>query len=211
MRAKNDGCVLHNDYLRNIETKRILITRNLHSGHSQIKLWRQSTEPPDRAWFDWCLRGHTPFDDDGIPMCDSKDVSHSAALRDFPSSNSLSNGRKRTQQNERENTYFLPEASFGLRVLSLPVSACLRVCVCGNHQFLRTTTHHLFKLGSPNLDHVCKRPCLRFLLFLGGNLQTFKVKFNLKLKIYPILSLSTPQLITIQARITKFEPDVRNT
>ena len=40
--------------------------------------------------------------------------------------------------------FFLPEASFGLRVLSLPVS----VCVCINHLLVRTITRHLFNLGS---------------------------------------------------------------
>ena len=66
---------------------------------------------------------------------------------------------------------FLPEASFGLRVLSLPASVCVCVCVsvcmCVNHEFVRAITHHLFKLGSPNLDQRCKRPWLRSLLFLG--------------------------------------------
>ena len=65
---------------------------------------------------------------------------------------------------------FLPEASFGLRVLSLPASVCLcirpSVCVCGKHLLVRAITHHPFKLGSPNLDHRCKRPWLRSLLFL---------------------------------------------
>ena len=58
---------------------------------------------------------------------------------------------------------FLPEASFGLRVLSLP--AC--VCVSINHEFVRAITHQPFKLGSPNLGQKCKRPWLRTLLFCG--------------------------------------------
>ena len=66
---------------------------------------------------------------------------------------------------------FLPEASFGLRVLSLPASVCLcvrvSVCVCVNHGLVRTITHHSFKLESPNLEQRCKRPWLRCLLFLG--------------------------------------------
>ena len=55
---------------------------------------------------------------------------------------------------------FLPEASFGLRVLSLPASVC--VCVCPsvhpyvNHLLVRTITRDPFKLGSPNLDQRCK-------------------------------------------------------
>ena len=68
---------------------------------------------------------------------------------------------------------FLPEASFGLRVLSLPASVCLcvrpSVCVCGKHLLVRAITHHPFKLGSPNLDNRCKRPWLRSLLFWGGD------------------------------------------
>ena len=45
-------------------------------------------------------------------------------------------------------------------------------CVCQSvrpsvTKFVRTITHYPFKLGSPNLDHRCKRPWLRSLLFLG--------------------------------------------
>ena len=47
------------------------------------------------------------------------------------------------------------------------VCVCLSVCLCVNHEFVRAITHHLFKLGSPNLDQRCKRPWLRSLLFLG--------------------------------------------
>ena len=64
-------------------------------------------------------------------------------------------------------TNFLPEASFGLRVLSLPASVCVFVRPCINHELVRPITHHPFKLGSPNLDHRCKRPWLRSLLFWG--------------------------------------------
>ena len=67
--------------------------------------------------------------------------------------------------------WFLPEASFGLRVLSLPacvcVSVCLCVCVSVNHELVRAIIHQPFKLGSPNLDQRCKRPWLRSLLFCG--------------------------------------------
>ena len=44
--------------------------------------------------------------------------------------------------------YFLPEASFGLRVLSLPASVCVRVCLFVNHLLVRAITRDLFKLGS---------------------------------------------------------------
>ena len=74
-----------------------------------------------------------------------------------------------------EYNAFLPEASFGLRVLSLPASVCVSVRpsvrpsvrLCGNHLLVRAITHHPFKLGSPNLDHRCKIPWLRSLLFCG--------------------------------------------
>ena len=62
---------------------------------------------------------------------------------------------------------FLPEASFGLRVLSLAASVCPSVCVCGNHLLVRTITCRAFKLESPNLDHKSKTPWLRSLLFWG--------------------------------------------
>ena len=51
--------------------------------------------------------------------------------------------------------HFLPEASFGLRVLSLPAS----VCVCPSLRqswVVRAITHHPFQPGSPNLDQRCK-------------------------------------------------------
>ena len=62
-------------------------------------------------------------------------------------------------------TSLLPEVSFGLRVLSLPASVCVSLCVCISHLFVRVITRDPFKLGSPNLDRRCKRPWLRFLLF----------------------------------------------
>ena len=47
--------------------------------------------------------------------------------------------------------FFLPEAGFGLQVLSLPVSVCVSGHVCIDHELVRTITHHSFKLESPNL------------------------------------------------------------
>ena len=51
------------------------------------------------------------------------------------------------------------------------VVACVCLCVCPcafvNPQLVRAITHHPFKRGSPNLDHRCKRPWLRSLLFWG--------------------------------------------
>ena len=56
----------------------------------------------------------------------------------------------------------LPEASFGLRVLSLPASVSPSVT-----KFVRAITHYAFKLESANLDQRCKRLWLRSLLFCG--------------------------------------------
>ena len=63
----------------------------------------------------------------------------------------------------------LPEASIGLRVLSLPASVCVCVCVspCVNHELVRAITHDPYQLGSPNYAHRCKRPRLRSLWLLG--------------------------------------------
>ena len=65
---------------------------------------------------------------------------------------------------------FLPEASFGLRVLSLPACVCVCLCVCVsvNHELVRAIIHQPFKLGSLNLNQRCKRPWLRALLFSGA-------------------------------------------
>ena len=61
---------------------------------------------------------------------------------------------------------FLPEASFGLRVLSLPASVRPSVSPSVT-KFVRAIAHQPFKLGSLNLDQRCKRPWLRSLLFCG--------------------------------------------
>ena len=66
-----------------------------------------------------------------------------------------------------QHVEFLPEASFGLRVLSSPASVGLCVRVCVNHELVRTITHRPFKLGSPNLDQICKTPWFRSLWCLG--------------------------------------------
>ena len=46
---------------------------------------------------------------------------------------------------------------------------CLRLSVrrCVNHLLVLAITRDPFKLGSPNLNHRCKRPWLRSLLFWG--------------------------------------------
>ena len=64
-------------------------------------------------------------------------------------------------------TFLLPEASFGLRVLSLPASVCVSVCLSVCHLLVRAIARDPFKLESPNLDQKCKIPWLRSLLFCG--------------------------------------------
>ena len=63
------------------------------------------------------------------------------------------------------NFYPRPDLAFGYCCLRL--SVCPSVRVCGNHVLVRAITHHLFKLGLPNLDHRCKRLWLRSLCFCG--------------------------------------------
>ena len=72
--------------------------------------------------------------------------------------------------------------------LRVCVRARVYVCVSVNHGFVRITCHPL-KLQSPKLDRRCKTHWLRYLLFFSSLTLTFKVKLNLKVKIYPILGL----------------------
>ena len=44
---------------------------------------------------------------------------------------------------------------------------CVSVSLCVNHLLVRAITHQPFKLGSLNVDHRCKRPWLRSILFSG--------------------------------------------
>ena len=55
----------------------------------------------------------------------------------------------------------------GIVVACVCLCVCVYVCVSVNHQFVRTITCHPLKLQSPNLNHKCKTPWLRSLLFLG--------------------------------------------
>ena len=88
--------------------------------------------------------------------------------------NSNSNSNSFGMQNSNSNSFLsipIPIPFYPRPVLAFGYCRCLRlsVCpfvrVCGNHLLVRTITHHPFKLGSPNLDHRCKRPWLRSLLF----------------------------------------------
>ena len=63
----------------------------------------------------------------------------------------------------RESFKFLPDASFGLRILPLP--ACVRVSV--NHKLVRAITRHKFELESPNLDQKMQNILLKVSIVLG--------------------------------------------
>ena len=88
---------------------------------------------------------------------------------------------------------FLPKASFGLRVLSLPAYVCVSVRpaghVCGNHLPVRAITRDPFKLGSPNLDQICKIPWLKSLLFLGAAYLDLQGQIELKSQNLPHFEL----------------------
>ena len=84
--------------------------------------------------------------------------------------------------------YPRPVLAFGYcRCLRLSVCVCVRPCV--NHEIVRDITHHPFQLGSPNLDHGCKRPWLRSLFW----------------------ACSRDNSSPVQVRTTKFGPEVQNT
>ena len=115
----------------------------------------------------------------------------------------------RNKMNGKTHTFYpRPVLAFGYcRCLCLPVcaSVCAVITSFSARQLINVQVR-ITKFGPCVLKTLVKVPIVSW----RKSTLTFKVKFNLKLKIYPILSLSTPQLITIQARITKFEPDVRN-
>ena len=60
---------------------------------------------------------------------------------------------------------FLPEASYGLRVLSSPASVC--VCVCPSTFFVRMITHLTFQLQSSNLDQKIQQILLKVPIVFG--------------------------------------------
>ena len=104
----------------------------------------------------------------------------------------------------------LPEASFGLRVLSLPASVCVSVPpsvrVCGNLLFVRAITRDRFMLGSPNLDQRCKRPWLRSLLFCGTIDHDLQGQIELQSQNLPHFELNCPcrNSTPIEITISKF-------
>ena len=93
-------------------------------------------------------------------------------------------------------------------VLAFRYCRCLRSSVSPSvrpsvTKFFRAITHHPFKLGSPNLDHRCKRPWLRSLLFFGV--------IDLDLQFTPFWACPRDNSSPVQARVTKFGPEVLNT
>ena len=97
----------------------------------------------------------------------------------------------------------------------LRLSVCVSICVCSNHMLVRAITHHPFEIGSPNVDHRCKRPWLRSILFWGvidpdlqGQIQPSRS--NSKSKFTPFWACPCDNSSPLQARITKFEPELQN-
>ena len=90
------------------------------------------------------------------------------------------------------------------------VCVCVRACVCINHLLVRAITRVSFKLGSPNVNQRCKTPWLKS-LFEQLNL-TFKIKFNFdqRSKFTPFWACPHLNSSPVQARITKFGPEVQN-
>ena len=86
-------------------------------------------------------------------------------------------------------------------VLAFRYCRCLHLCVCVcpsvhlsvNHEFIWVMARDLFKLGSPNLNQMCKTHWLRSLLFRGAN-----------------LTILADNSSSVQAGITKFGPEVQN-
>ena len=118
----------------------------------------------------------------------------------------------RIQQSIYLLSFFLPEASIGLRVLSLPASVCVCVRPCVNQELVRAITHDPYQLGSPNLDCKCKRPWLRSLLFWGGDWPwPSRSNWTSKSKFTPFWACPRDNSSPGQARATKFGPEVLNT
>ena len=80
----------------------------------------------------------------------------------------------------------------GIVVVCVCLCVCVRLCV--NHELLRAITHHLFKLGSPKLDHRCKIPWLISLLFFGVN--DLDLQGQIKLQRQNLLNFELVRVIT---------------
>ena len=122
------------------------------------------------------------------------------------------------KNDDRDNIYYLFISEKSSKILAFGYCRCLRlfmcVCVrpCVNHELGRAITHDPHQIGSPNLDHRCKRPWLRSLLFLGvidldlhGQILSSKSKFT------PFWACPRDYSSPVQVRATKFGPEVLNT
>ena len=98
---------------------------------------------------------------------------------------------------------FLPEAS-----LAIGYCRCERLSVrpCVNHLLVRAITQDPFKLGSPNLNHRCKRPWLRFLLFGGDWPLSSRSNLTSKSKFSPFWAWPRDYSSPVQARPPNLDP-----
>ena len=92
------------------------------------------------------------------------------------------------------------------------VCVCVSVCMCVNHLLVRAITRDPFKLWSPNLDQRCKRPWLRSLFWGGVGNWPWPSRSNLTSKSEFTQFWACPDHNSqpIQARITKYGPEVEN-
>ena len=103
--------------------------------------------------------------------------------------NTLAPGRPRCHFKTAMSISFLPEAC-----MAIGYCCCLGLSVrpCVNHLLVRAITRDLFKLGSPNLNHRCKRPWLRSLLFWGVIDLYLQGQINLQSQNLPHFELVRP-------------------
>ena len=102
----------------------------------------------------------------------------------------------------------LPEPSFGLRVLTFPMSVgvCPKVCV---RQPRACPDNLSLVQGSQSLDHRWKTHWLKS-LFLGGDCP-WNWKLTLKSQFIPFWICGRYNSSSVEAKITKFGPEVQNT
>ena len=111
------------------------------------------------------------------------------------------------------SVFFLPEASFGHRVLSLPASVCVCRCVC---QFVclslacprdnsRPVQARITKFGPKMQKTLVKVP-----IFRGNWPWPSRSNLTWKSEFTQFWALPPHNSLLIQARITKIGPDVQN-
>ena len=93
------------------------------------------------------------------------------------------------------------------------VVACVRLSVSPSvTKFVCAITQHPFKLGSPNLDHRCKKTLVKNPIVLGGD-WPWPSRSNLtsKSKFTPFWACPHNNSWPVPARTTKFGPELQNT